>query len=164
VADDDNTRKGSVNAHVEVLPSGPAKPPCKSTSFMEDDYGGRNHHSRRGSSFRMEENGARHHDQTRKNGTQSVHVDDGRNVSVARTAKSKSFHYSDSMISKNTDYTKIKSKSFHSSYMDEQLNPEKIIGRIHKRHSVQNEKLTVEKGSGSHQHFRHVSRQTSALW
>jgi hypothetical protein len=128
---------------------------------MDDDYGGRNHHPRRGgSSFHVEENGVRHHDQTRKNGTP---FDDGLNVTVARTAKSKSFHYSDSILSKNTDYTKIKSKLFHSSY-DEQLNPEKINGRIQKRHSVQNERSTVEKGSGSHQNHRHASRHTSSLW
>ena len=161
VADDDNFRQGSLTAHVEALPSGPAKPPRKSTSFMDDDYGGRNHHPRRGgSSFHVEENGVSHHDQTRKNGTP---FDDGRNVTVARTAKSKSFHYSDSILSKNTDYTKIKSKLFHSSN-DEQLNPEKINGRIQKRHSVQNERSTVEKGSGSHQNHRHASRHTSSLW
>jgi len=165
VADDDNFRQGSVTAHVEVLPSGPAKPPRKSTSFMEEDDGGRNHHPRRGgSSFHMEENGALHHNQTRKTGTPSVLIDGGRNVSVARTAKSKSFQYSDSILSKNTDYTKIKSKSFHSSYMDKQLDPEKINGRIQKRHSVQNERSTVEKKNGGHQNHRHASRHTSSLW
>ena len=162
VADDDNFRQGSLTAHVEALPSGPAKPPRKSASFMDDDYGGRNHHPRRGgSSFRVEESGVRHHDQTRKNGTP---FDDGRNISVVRTAKSKSFHYSDSILSKNTDYTKIKSKFFHSSSMDEQLNPEKINGRIQKRQSVQNERSTVEKGSGSHQNYHHASRHTSSIW
>jgi hypothetical protein len=131
------------------------------SSFHMDDG------PRRGSSFRLEENGYRHHDQIRKNGTSSFHMDDGRSDSVARTARSKSFHSSQNERPKNTNLAKIKSKSFHSSFMDDELDPEsstKIVGRSTKRHSVHDEKLKVDKVSGSHRHHQHSSGHTSAYW
>jgi len=160
-------RKGMSFHMGDETPLGPDKPSRRSSSFIYDDHGGRYHHPRRGSSFRLEENGNRHHDQIRKNGTSSFHMDDGRSDSVARTARSKSFHSSQSERPKNTNYANIKSKSFHSSYMDNELDPEsstKIVGHFTKRHSDHDEKLKVDKVSGSHRHHQHSSRHTSAYW
>ncbi len=99
--------------------------------------------------------------------TPSVHIENSRNASVARTEKSTSFHLSDNEMPNNAKMTKIMGKSLHSSYMGERVHLEgstsRINGQMTKRHScVETDKSYVERGSGDPQQQKMSHR--SSYW